>query len=126
MKSNVLTKFAVSAAFFTAPFVAAPHVLAHDHDHGDAMPMAAADDHAAWLAKAKASYPLDTCVVSGDELEGGEMGAPVDFVYKQDGKPDRLVRFCCKDCIKDFKQDPEKYLHKIDAAVAAKAGNAGH
>ena len=23
------------------------------------------------------------------------------------------VRFCCKDCIKDFNSDPEKYLSKI-------------
>ena len=126
MKSNVLTKFAVSAALFTAPFVAAPLVLAHAHDHGDAMPLAAADDQGPWLAKAKAAYPLDTCVVSGDKLEGGEMGAPVDFVYKQDGKPDRLVRFCCKNCIKDFKKDPAKYLKAIDDAAAAKAGPANH
>jgi len=126
MKSNVLTKFAVSAALFTASFVAAPLVHAHDHDRGDAMPMAAADDQTAWLAKAKAAYPLDTCVVSGDKLEGGEMGDPVDFVYKQDGKPDRLVRFCCKNCIKDFKKDPAKFLKKIDDAAAAKGDHMGH
>lgn len=72
---------------------------------------------AEWLAKARAAYPLTTCVVSGDKL-GGDMGDAIDHVYKQEGKPDRLVRFCCKDCIADFKKDPAKYLAKIDEAAA--------
>jgi hypothetical protein len=71
------------------------------------------------LMKAKASYPLDTCVVSGEKLEGGDMGGPVDYIHKEEGKPDRLVRFCCKSCIKKFKKDPAKYLKVIDDAVAA-------
>jgi len=73
------------------------------------------------LAKAKAAYPLTTCVVSGEALEGGDMGAPIDYVYKQEGKPDRLVRFCCKMCVPKFKKDPAKYLKQIDDAAAAKA-----
>ena len=73
------------------------------------------------LARAKASYPLTTCVVSGESLAGGDMGAPIDYVYKQDGKPDRLVRFCCKMCVSTFKKDPAKYLKVIDEAAAAKA-----
>lgn len=52
------------------------------------------------------SYPLKTCVVSGEKL--GEMGKVIDYVYKG-----RLVRFCCNHCIKDFEKDPEKYLAKI-------------
>ena len=70
-------------------------------------------------ADAKAAYPLTTCVVSGDKL-GGDMGAPVDYVYKEKGKPDRLVRFCCKDCIADFEKEPAKYLKKLDEAAAGK------
>jgi hypothetical protein len=121
MKSNLLTQFAMSAALVTASFVATPFVLASDHEHSDAMPMAGSDDHAAFdLAKAKASYPLETCVVSGEKL-GGDMGGPVDFVYQVAGQPDRLVRFCCKGCLKDFKKDPATFLKKIDAASAAKA-----
>jgi hypothetical protein len=80
---------------------------------------------------AKAAYPMTTCIVSGDKL--GEMGSPVDYVYKQPGKPDRLVRFCCKDCIADFEKDPVKYLQKLDEGAAAKpeagkseAGHADH
>ena len=67
-----------------------------------------------------AAYPLTVCLVSGDKL-GGDMGLPVDYIYKEKGKPDRLVRFCCKDCIADFEKEPAKYLKKIDEAAAAKA-----
>jgi len=72
---------------------------------------------AAWLAQAKAAYPLKTCVVS-EETIGGSMGEGIDYVYKQAGQPDRLVRFCCKDCRKDFDKDPAKYLKLIDEAAA--------
>lgn len=70
---------------------------------------------------AKAAYPLMTCVVSGDKLEPSSMGGPVDYIYKEKGQPDRLVRFCCKDCVKDFEKEPAKYLKKIDDAAVAKA-----
>lgn len=65
-------------------------------------------------APAAGKYPLTTCVVSGDSLDD-----PVHYVYKQPGKPDRVVEFCCKDCIADFQKDPAKYLAKLDAATAA-------
>jgi YHS domain-containing protein len=32
----------------------------------------------------------------------------VTYQYK-----DKLVGFCCKDCIDEFKKDPEKYLKNI-------------
>ena len=54
-------------------------------------------------------YPLTTCVVSGEKL--GSMGKP--FVYDHEG---REVRFCCKNCVKDFKKEPAKYLKKLDDA----------
>lgn len=55
---------------------------------------------------AVASYPLDTCVVSGEKL--GSMGEPV--VIQHEGTE---VRFCCKSCIKKFKKDSAKYLAKL-------------
>ncbi|AKC83063.1 hypothetical protein IMCC26134_10255 [Verrucomicrobia bacterium IMCC26134] len=64
------------------------------------------------------SYPLTTCVVSGEALEGGNMGGPVDYIHKAEGKLGRLVRFCCSGCVKNFKKDPAKYLAKLDAAAA--------
>ena len=92
--------------------------------HGQLVP--AKDAPADWLAKERANYPLDTCVVSEDSLKGEDMSGPIDFVYKQDGKPDRLVRFCCKDCAKDFKKDPTKFLGEIDAAAAKRNAAAAH
>ena len=81
---------------------------------------------AAWLAKARADYPLKSCAVSGDNFESGEMkGPPRDFIYTEAGKPDRLVRFCCKGCVKDFNKDPAKYLKIIDDAAAAKGKDEG-
>jgi hypothetical protein len=79
---------------------------------------AVANPSTAATATAEPAYPLDTCVVSGEKL--GEMGAPVDYIYKQDGEPDRLVRLCCKNCIPKFKKDPAKYLKLIDEAAAQK------
>ena len=61
---------------------------------------------AADLAK---SYPLTTCVVSHDGLGG--MGETVDTLYEG-----RLIRFCCKGCVKSFNKNPDKYLKELDAA----------
>lgn len=60
-------------------------------------------------------YPLETCPVSGEKL--GEMGAPVDSVYRN-----RLVRFCCEDCKSKFLADPDKVIAKLDEAVVAAQG----
>jgi hypothetical protein len=68
------------------------------------------------------AYPLTTCVVSGETL--GEMGDPIDYIYKEEGKPDRLVKFCCKMCVSSFKKNPAKYLAKLDAAIAGKPAEA--
>lgn len=70
------------------------------------------------IADNTSAYPLDTCVVSGEKL--GEMGKPIDYIHKEEGKPDRLVRFCCKMCIGKFKKEPAKYLKLIDEATAQK------
>jgi len=58
-------------------------------------------------AYAAETYPLTTCVVSGEKL--GEMGAPVVTNYKG-----TEVRFCCSGCVKKFNADPDKYLAKLD------------
>ena len=98
------------ATLITALLLAAPVAFAAE---GSAK-TAAADS-------AKAAYPLTTCVVSDENLDGSDMGGPVDYIYKEKGKPDRLVRFCCKMCVPKFEKDPAKYLKKIDEAAAAKA-----
>ena len=65
--------------------------------------------HAAENKQPISTYPLSICVVSGDKL--GEMGAPTVVNYKG-----TEIRFCCKDCVKDFEKDPEKYLKRLHDA----------
>lgn len=55
------------------------------------------------------TYPLKTCVVSGEEL--GDMGDPVVIVHEG-----TTVKFCCKKCIPKFNKDPEKYIAMIKEA----------
>lgn len=69
---------------------------------------AAADQKADVKAK---PYPLKTCIISGDKL--GEMGEPFKYVYKG-----QEIQFCCKNCLKDFNKNPEKYLKQIHEAAA--------
>jgi hypothetical protein len=126
MKTSSFTKFSLLLVLLSGAFALAPLALAEGHDHASMAQPAAPADQAAWLAKAKADYPLDSCVVSGGKLEANAMGGPVDYIHKETGKPDRLVRFCCKDCVRDFKKDPATYLKKIDDAAAEKAGHSGH
>ncbi len=66
--------------------------------------------HAAVVSEQKASYPLETCVDSGESL--GAMGEPVDMVMGT-----RLVRVCCKGCKKGVEKDAKAVMAKIDAAL---------
>jgi hypothetical protein len=68
------------------------------------------------IAKARANYPLKSCLVSDEPL--GSMGEAVAHVHRAEGKPDRVVFVCCEGCIDDFKQDPAKFLKKVDDAAA--------
>lgn len=120
---KLLTALVFSATL--TPFVLAHE--AHNKDKAEASPsglfikVGEAKVSADWLAKAKAAYPLDSCPVSEDKLEDGDMGPPQDYVYRQDGQPDRLVRLCCNHCVRDFKKEPAKYLKQLDDAAATKA-----
>ena len=78
------------------------------------------DKDAAWAKKEHAAYPLTTCLTSDEKL--GSMGENAEFIYREKGKADRLVLFCCAGCEEDFLQDPAKYLAKIDAAAKQKKG----
>lgn len=70
------------------------------------VPLVLAAAHASAADESKKPYPLDTCVVSGEKL--GEMGDPYVFTYK-----DHEIKLCCKNCLKDFNKEPEKYLKKL-------------
>jgi len=67
----------------------------------------------AYIASQRAKYPLNTCVVSDEELGG--MGEPIDYLWGT-----RLYRLCCGGCKKAIQKDPESHWAKIEAARAAK------
>lgn len=56
----------------------------------------------------KKTYTAKTCVVSGEAL--GSMGDPIDMVVGN-----RLVRLCCKSCVKTFRADAAGYLRKLSS-----------
>jgi hypothetical protein len=70
------------------------------------------DRDAAVIAAQKPSYPLTSCVVSGEPL--GSMGDPIDLVVEG-----RLYRLCCKGCVKKVQADPAPFAEKVIAAVIA-------
>lgn len=120
MKTKTIRTLSLTLALAAIAFSTGSALAADGQDHGkksatQAGKLAPAD------AKTIAAYPLDGCVVSGDKFDGGAMGKPKDYVYKTAGQPDRLVRLCCKDCVKDFNQEPAKFLKTLDDASAAKA-----
>ncbi len=51
-------------------------------------------------------YPLQVCLVSGNEL--GSMGKVVTKVHDR-----QEVKLCCKPCVKKFDANPAKYLSKL-------------
>tara|TARA_B100002019_G_scaffold110838_1_gene95348 strand:+ start:721 stop:1056 length:336 start_codon:yes stop_codon:yes gene_type:complete len=60
-------------------------------------------------ASATQSYPLDYCVVSGNDLNDKDTGM-IPFTYNYKGTS---IVFCCKPCLPKFKKDPEKYMAVI-------------
>jgi hypothetical protein len=75
----------------------------------------AADTASSDAAKNAKPYPLKTCIVSDEKLEG-DMGDPYVFVYQG-----QQIKLCCKNCLPDFEKDPAKYLKKLaDAQPAEK------
>lgn len=64
------------------------------------------------VEKQKEDYPLEVCVVSGEEL--GTMGEAIAHVHGGD-----LYQFCCPPCVDLFEKDPVRYSAKLDEARAA-------
>jgi hypothetical protein len=113
-KSSLISLCALAAC---APFVAPTLPAAPENGKSADKASATAGKSTEWLAAARAAYPLDTCVVADEKLDEDAF----DYVHKEAGKPDRLIRVCCEPCIDDFKKDPAAYLKKIDDAARAKA-----
>lgn len=61
------------------------------------------------IARQSNDYPLTNCLVmSEDEL--------LEDYMTQMVVAHRLVRFCCKDCVKEFNANPAAYIAKLDKA----------
>lgn len=121
LRSSRLT--AVSLALvLTASF--APSLLAaekhdkHSHKADGSAAKKSTPTETEIIAKARASYPLKTCLVSDEPL--GSMGEAAPYIHRVAGQPDRVVFVCCEGCIDDFKANPAKFLAKVDAAAKAK------
>jgi YHS domain-containing protein len=56
-------------------------------------------------------YPLEVCIVSGEEL--GSMGEAVSIVHEG-----QTIKFCCDRCVPKFKEDPAKYLSQLEEKPA--------
>ena len=76
-------------------------------------PVLRAEDSKDSKEKAK-PYPLKKCIVSDEDIGGGDM-KPYVWVYKG-----QEIKMCCKDCKKDFMKEPDKYMKKIEEANKAK------
>ena len=98
--------------------LASPHSVAAENK-ADAK--AAPQTEAELIAKARASYPLKTCLVSNEDL--GSLAEAVAYVHRSAGQSDRVIFLCCEGCIDDFKGDPSKFLKKVDAAAQPKPGS---
>ncbi len=67
-----------------------------------------------------AAYPLDTCPVSGEKL--GKDAVTCVLSGMKDKKLDGTqVKFCCAKCEASFKAEPEKYVGKMNDAIAKAA-----
>ncbi|MEE2906387.1 MAG: hypothetical protein VX527_00995 [Planctomycetota bacterium] len=62
---------------------------------------------AAYTAQQLATYPLSTCVVSGEPLGDKAVNVVIGS---------HLVRLCCAQCEKKFNRNPRPYMAKLNAA----------
>jgi hypothetical protein len=65
----------------------------------------------ALIAAQLASYPLETCTITGKALTADSPHVVVGGT--------RLVRACCGNCVKSITEDPTPHLEKLDAALIA-------
>lgn len=73
-------------------------------------PIAEPDPAAAEPQRVGEAYPLNTCAVSGEVFEDGD----VPIVQVIDG---REVKFCCDTCAGEYAADPVAMGEKLDAAI---------
>ena len=94
-------KLLLTAALF-AGLTASVTLRADEKEHGHPEQAGASSKE----EKAK-PYPLDFCLVSDEKFEKSDM-KPFELVHNG-----QTIKFCCKNCVKDFKKDPKKYLARL-------------
>jgi len=62
------------------------------------------------VAQQSRIYPTDKCLVSGEPL--GSMGDPIMLVHGT-----RLVKLCCKGCLKGFNKNPSEHIANLDTML---------
>jgi len=123
MKSLASIALLTSALMFAGPALA-QDTTKNDKSAGGKL-IRVTPKEASWAAKERESYPLTVCAVSDEKL--GSMGESTAYIYRVDGKADRLVLFCCEGCEDDFKKEPGKAIAKLDAGAKKKpAGKAAN
>lgn len=105
-----LTALATDATAFATQNQLKPAAQARAPDKAAAVTTAKPEQDV--IREQKPSYPLTKCIVSGEEL--GKDAPTIEYVV--DG---RLVRLCCKACVKDVEKDAAGTIRKVDAAVVA-------
>lgn len=108
-----LTALLLPACQSTGPAAPADASPVHDHSaHDHASHSHGTKTKAKTLAKPSPvastpagvkSYPLATCVVTGEPL--GEWDEETTYIHGN-----QEMKFCCKMCLKKFKKNPAKYL----------------
>lgn len=68
-----------------------------------------------YIAAQKPTYPLDTCVVTGEKIGADPQMKPIDFLYGT-----RYFYLCCGGCKKAVMKDSDGMWAKVEAARAAK------
>jgi len=58
-------------------------------------------------------YPEKTCLIDDNKLSTTK--SQINYIYQN-----RLVRFCCESCQKEFKKSPTNYLKKLDNIIIKK------
>ena len=125
IKSSSLLVLAIASLIVAMPLLAQTHTDKHPEEN-EAAPalgklVSVTEKESAWAAQARKTYPLNVCLTSDEAL--GSMGKSPEYIYRVEGKPDRLVIFCCNGCEEDFMKEPAKYLAKLDAAQSAKSNS---
>ena len=105
----MMKRIATTACLTLVPFLAAASAPLDGQKAAQANAKALGQPQDVTVGQQLPFYPLDTCIVSGEDLVAGETE---DVVYEG-----RLLRLCCGRCKKGVEKDPEAVLAKLDAAA---------